>query len=60
MFGFEMQKDRGGLEMKNRNRIPPLIAGLLSVALRARRLLGAYRIPLETGLLIPSEKRRYR
>jgi hypothetical protein len=31
-------------------------AGLLSVALRARRPLGAYRIPLETGLLIPSEK----
>src|ERR1700681_3794143 len=27
------------------------IAGLLSVALRARRRLGAYRIPPETGLL---------
>ncbi len=27
-----------------------------SVELRARRPLGAYRIPLETGLLIPSEK----
>src|ERR1700692_3965137 len=38
------------------------IAGLLSVALRARRPLGAYRIPPETGLLIPSDKRsrRYR
>src|ERR1700692_2552252 len=36
------------------------IAGLLSVALRARRPLGAYRIPPETGLLIPSEKRGYR
>jgi hypothetical protein len=33
------------------------IAGLLSVALRARRPLGAYRIPPATGLLIPSEKR---
>ena len=33
------------------------IAGLLSVALRARRPLGAYRIPPETGLLIPSDKR---
>ena len=33
------------------------IVGLLSVALRARRRLGAYRIPPETGLLIPSEKR---
>jgi hypothetical protein len=32
------------------------IAGLLSVALRARRPLGACRIPLETGLLIPSDK----
>jgi hypothetical protein len=32
------------------------IAGLLSVALRARRPLGAYRIPPETGLLIPSDK----
>jgi hypothetical protein len=31
------------------------IAGLLSFALRARRPLGAYRIPPETGLLIPSE-----
>src|ERR1700680_719063 len=31
--------------------------GLLSVALRARRPLGAYRIPPETGLLIPSDKR---
>jgi hypothetical protein len=29
------------------------IAGLL-FAPRARRSLGAYRIPLETGLLIPS------
>jgi hypothetical protein len=28
-----------------------------SVALQARRPLGAYRIPPETGLLIPSEKR---
>jgi hypothetical protein len=36
------------------------IAGLLSFALRARRPLGAYRIPPETGLLIPSEKRDYR
>src|ERR1700719_1342267 len=36
------------------------IAGLLSVALRARRPLGAYRIPPETGLLIPSDKRAYR
>src|SRR6202051_2420735 len=36
------------------------IAGLLSVALRARRPLGAYRIPPETGLLIPSVKRDYR
>jgi hypothetical protein len=33
-----------------------LIAGLLYLALRARRSLGAYRIPLETGLLIPSGK----
>jgi hypothetical protein len=32
------------------------IAGFLSVALQARRPLGAYRIPLETGLLTPSEK----
>jgi hypothetical protein len=32
------------------------IAGLL-FAPRARRSLGAYRIPLETGLLIPSGKR---
>jgi len=31
------------------------IAGLLYLAPRARRSLGAYRIPLETGLLIPSE-----
>src|SRR6267143_5205060 len=31
-------------------------AGLLSLVLRARRLLGAYRIPKETGLLIPSGK----
>jgi hypothetical protein len=31
-----------------------------SVALQARRPLGAYRIPLETGLLIPSDKRDYR
>src|SRR6202166_3443124 len=31
-----------------------------SVALRARRPLGAYSIPPETGLLIPSEKRDYR
>src|SRR6267143_285407 len=31
-------------------------AGLLSLVLRARRLLGAYRIPMETGLLIPSDK----
>src|ERR1700735_2664673 len=30
------------------------------VALRARRPLGAYRIPPETGLLIPSGKRDYR
>jgi hypothetical protein len=30
------------------------IAGLL-FAPRARRSLGAYRIPLETGLLIPSD-----
>ena len=30
-------------------------AGLLSLVLRARRLLGAYRIPMETGLLIPSD-----
>src|ERR1700674_4159356 len=36
------------------------IASLLSFALRARRPLGAYRIPPETGLLIPSDKRRYR
>src|SRR6202521_1107628 len=36
------------------------IAGLLSVALRARRSLGAYRIPPETGLLIPSDKGNYR
>jgi hypothetical protein len=35
------------------------IAGLL-FAPRARRSLGAYRIPLETGLLIPSDKSRYR
>ena len=35
-------------------------AGLLSVALRARRPLGAYSIPPETGLLIPSVKRDYR
>jgi hypothetical protein len=32
------------------------IAGLLFIVLRARRTLGAYRIPRETGLLIPSEK----
>jgi hypothetical protein len=32
------------------------IAGLL-FAPRARRSLGAYRIPLETGLLIPADKR---
>src|SRR5260370_32685741 len=31
-------------------------AGLLSLVLRARRLLGAYRIPMETGLLIPSDE----
>jgi hypothetical protein len=30
------------------------IAGLLFIVLRARRTLGAYRIPQETGLLIPS------
>jgi len=30
------------------------IAGLLFLAPRARRSLGAHRIPLETGLLIPS------
>src|SRR6202521_3459809 len=35
-------------------------AGLLSIAPRARQSLGAYRIPPETGLLIPSEKRDYR
>src|SRR5260221_314168 len=33
------------------------IAGLLFIVLRARRTLGAYRIPRETGLLIPSGKR---
>src|ERR1700674_5857553 len=32
-------------------------AGLLSIAPRTRQSLGAYRIPSETGLLIPSEKR---
>jgi hypothetical protein len=32
------------------------IAGLLFIVLRARRTLGAYRIPRETGLLIPSDK----
>src|SRR5262245_34356096 len=32
------------------------IAGLLFFVPRARRTLGAYRIPLETGLLIPSGK----
>jgi hypothetical protein len=31
------------------------IAGLLFFVLKARRLSGAYRIPLETGLLIPSD-----
>src|ERR1700739_4548700 len=36
------------------------IAGLLFFVLRARRTLGAYRIPRETGLLIPSEKQRSR
>jgi hypothetical protein len=36
------------------------IAGLLFFVPRARRTLGAYRIPLETGLLIPSEKRNSR
>src|ERR1700741_3766495 len=30
------------------------LAGLLSIALRARYSLGAFRIPLETGLLISS------
>src|SRR5450631_3417374 len=30
------------------------------LVLRARRLLGAYRIPMETGLLIPSDKSRNR
>src|SRR5208337_1047770 len=34
------------------------IAGLLFFVPRARRTLGAYRIPRETGLLIPSDKRR--
>src|ERR1700731_4550976 len=29
------------------------------LVVRARRLLGAYRIPMETGLLIPSGKRGY-
>ena len=33
------------------------IAGLLFFVPRARRTLGAYRIPRETGLLIPSGKR---
>jgi hypothetical protein len=33
------------------------IAGLLFFAPRARQSLGAYCIPLETGLLIPSGKR---
>src|SRR5260221_385349 len=33
------------------------IAGLLFIVPRARRTLGAYRIPRETGLLIPSGKR---
>src|SRR5580700_5972587 len=33
------------------------IAGLLFIVLRARRTLGAYRIPRETGLLIPSDYR---
>jgi hypothetical protein len=33
------------------------IAGLLSSAPGARQSLGAYRIPSETGLLIPSVKR---
>src|SRR5882762_241985 len=32
------------------------IAGLLFLAPRARRTLGAYRIPRETGLLISSER----
>src|SRR5260370_14673039 len=32
------------------------IAGLLFFVLRARRTLGAYRIPRETGLLIPSKR----
>ena len=55
-----------GLRHAGRGRHPPkkagtdFIAGLLSFALRARRPLGAYRIPLETGLLIPSVKRDYR
>ena len=34
-------------------------AGLLSLVLRARRLLGAYRIPMETGPPIPSGNRCY-
>jgi hypothetical protein len=33
------------------------IVGLLSIAPGARQLLGGYRISLETGLLIPSDKR---
>jgi hypothetical protein len=32
-------------------------AGLLSLVLRARRLMGSVSHPVETGLLIPSEKR---
>jgi len=35
------------------------IAGLLFFVLRARQSLGAYRIPWETGLLIPSGKRNH-
>jgi hypothetical protein len=37
-----------------------LIAGLLSIALRARLSLGAYRIPLETSLLLSSDLSHYR
>src|SRR5438445_13148504 len=36
------------------------IAGLLFIVPRARRTLGAYRIPRETGLLIPGKRCRSR
>jgi hypothetical protein len=49
-----IESDRGVLWEISFQIISFSIADLLFFVLRARRTLGAYRIPRETGLLIPS------